>query len=194
MSLRQLTEQDLIKSYVNGNEAAFEELLNRHKQNVFMYVMSLVKDEDLANDIFQDTFIKVIQTLKKGNYNEEGKFLPWIRRIAHNLSIDYFRRVKKMPAVRQDDEFNIFDVLERKDLNAEEILVKGQMEEDVRKLINKLPKEQREVVVMRHYGGLSFKEIADLTQVSINTSLGRMRYAVINLRRMIEESRISLTY
>jgi len=192
MSLRLLNDQDLVKAYLQGNEIAFEILIARHQSRVFSYIIMLVKDEMLTNDLFQDTFIKVIQTLKKGQYNEEGKFLPWVMRIAHNLVIDHFRREKKMPSVRSDDEFNIFDILENKELNAEDVLVKSQMEEDIKKLVNLLPKEQREVVVMRHYGDLSFKEIADITNVSINTSLGRMRYALINLRKMVTDYNMTL--
>ncbi|MGY6562763.1 MAG: sigma-70 family RNA polymerase sigma factor [Luteibaculaceae bacterium] len=192
MSLRLLSDQDLVKVYISGDELAFEILLNRHQQNVFSYILNLVKDEELANDLFQDTFIKVIKTLKQGQYNEEGKFLPWVRRIAHNLSIDYFRRNKKMPLMRPDEEFNIFDVLQRDDLNVEQQLVKNQIESDVRRVLNLLPHDQREVVIMRLYGGLSFKEISDITNVSINTSLGRMRYALINLRKMLAEKNISV--
>ena len=152
----------------------------------------LVKDEELAGDIFQDTFIKVIKTLKKGNYQEEGKFLPWVMRIAHNLVIDHFRKSKRMPMVRDTDEFAITDTLKIDEENIEDQMISSRITEQVRLLIDLLPEEQREVVVMRHYAGMSFKEIADITNVSINTSLGRMRYALINLRKIIEEKELQL--
>jgi len=153
----------------------------------------LVRDEELANDIFQETFVKVVRTLKLGRYNEEGKFLPWVMRIAHNLSIDHFRRSKKMPFVRENEDYDPFASIPREEKNVEDQWIDDVINEDVRKLVDELPEEQREVVMMRHYGGMSFKEIAERSNVSINTSLGRMRYALINMRKMIEKHDIKLT-
>jgi len=152
-----------------------------------------VKDRALADDIFQDTFIKVINTLKKGNYNEEGKFLPWVSRIAHNLVIDHFRRGKRMPIASGGENFDIFDTIKEEDPSIEHKMVTNQIHGDLRRLIEELPEEQKEVLKMRHYFGLSFKEISEETNVSINTALGRMRYALINLRKMIEEKNLNLT-
>lgn len=193
MQSNNYTEQELVRQYLDGNEAAFNILLSRHKQRVFTQIIVMVKNEDLANDIFQDTFIKVINTLKKGKYNEEGKFLPWVLRIAHNLTIDHFRKQKKMPAVRSDENHDVFATLQQDDMNVEEKMVEEQIHEDVRNLLDLLPEEQREVVVMRHYAGMSFKEISEHNNVSINTSLGRMRYALINLRKQIDKNKIILT-
>jgi RNA polymerase sigma-70 factor (ECF subfamily) len=153
----------------------------------------MVKDRDLAEDLFQDTFIKAIQTIKGGKYNEEGKFLPWIMRIAQNLVIDQFRRAKKMPAVRSDDDHDVFATISHEDKNVEEDIVWNQILGDVRKLIDFLPAEQREVVIMRHYYDMSFKEIAETCNISINTALGRMRYALMNLRKLVEKKDITLT-
>lgn len=196
----QLHERELIRSYLKGNESAFEQLLTRHKDRVYNYIFMMVKDADLSNDIFQDTFMKVINTLKRGKYNEEGKFLPWVMRIAHNLVIDHFRKSSKMPVVGRknksggsDDEFDIFQVIKLADMNVEDVIVEEQIHSDLRKIVDLLPDEQREVVKMRHYMGMSFKDIADSTGVSINTALGRMRYALINLRKMIKENDIILT-
>ena len=196
----QTKERDLIHSYLKGNEGAFETLLNRHKDRVYNYIFMMLKDSDLANDIFQDTFMKVINTLKRGKYNDEGKFLPWVMRIAHNLVIDHFRKSSKMPVVGRkkrsggdDDDFDIFQVIKMADMNIEDVIVEEQIHSDVRMLVDLLPDEQREVVKMRHYMGMSFKDIADSTGVSINTALGRMRYALINLRKMIKENDIMLT-
>ena len=158
----------------------------------FSFIYSKVKDKDVTNDIFQDTFIKVIKTLKKGNYNEEGKFLPWVMRIAHNLIIDYFRKNNRMPNFKNSDEFDIFSIISDDSLNAEKQIIQEQIFDDVRELINELPEEQKEVLIMRMYRDMSFKEISDNTGVSINTALGRMRYALINLRRLIEENNIVL--
>ncbi|MBL4705148.1 MAG: sigma-70 family RNA polymerase sigma factor [Flavobacteriales bacterium] len=196
----QTQERDLIRLYLNGKEQAFEILLKRHQDRVYNYIYMMVKDADLANDVFQDTFMKVINTLKGGKYNEEGKFLPWTMRIAHNLIIDHFRKSAKMPMVGkkkragdEDDDFDIFQVIKFADLNVEDVIVEEQIHADVRKLVELLPDEQREVVKMRHYTGMSFKDIADTSGVSINTALGRMRYALINLRKMIKENDIMLT-
>jgi RNA polymerase sigma factor (sigma-70 family) len=190
-----IDDHELVINYINGDEAALATLIQRHKRRIFSYIMLTVKDRALAEDIFQDTFFKIIITLKKGNYNEEGKFLPWVLRITHNLIIDTFRRNKRMPTISggfNDDgeEFDIFSVLNLKDKNVEEDIIQGQVRKDVRKLIDQLPIEQKEVLMMRHYYDMSFKEISEQTNVSINTALGRMRYALINLRKMIEEKEI----
>jgi RNA polymerase sigma-70 factor (ECF subfamily) len=187
------TDQELVRFYLEGNESAFEALLSRHKDRIYTQVYMLVRDEELANDIFQETFVKVIRTLKAGRYNEEGKFLPWVMRIAHNLSIDHFRRSKKMPFVRENEDYDPFASIPREEKNVEDQWIDEVINEDVRKLVEELPEEQREVVMMRHYGGMSFKEIAERSNVSINTSLGRMRYALINMRKMIDKHNIKLT-
>lgn len=193
MSMLQLSDSGLIKQYINGNELALEVLVNRHQQKVYSYIFSKVRDEDLANDIFQDVFVKIIQTLKKGTYNEEGKFLPWVMRISHNLVIDHFRRQKRMPTVSPTATFDIFDIIKDEAPTKEASLIWDQIEGDLRKLIEYLPEEQREVLRMRHYSDMSFKEIAECTDVSINTALGRMRYALINLRKLIEQHNVILT-
>jgi RNA polymerase sigma factor (sigma-70 family) len=177
----------LVSDYINGNEKSFEILISRHQQRIYNFIFSKVLDRDVTEDVFQDTFIKVIKTLKKGKYNEEGKFLPWVMRIAHNLVIDHFRRNKRMPTFKNTDEFDIFSVLGDGELNAEKLLVKEQILSDVRRLIDELPEDQREVLKMRMYKDMSFKEISENTGVSINTALGRMRYALINLRKLIEK-------
>lgn len=196
MSNRSLNDQDLIDLYVNGNEGALEILVTRHKRKIFSYILKNVRDRALAEDIFQDTFIKVITTIKKGSYNDEGKFLPWVMRIAHNLVIDHFRREKRMPKVnagnRSEEEFDIFKVLKIKESNIEDRMMRQQLRTDIRKLVSELPAEQREVVVMRLYLDMSFQEISDETKVSINTALGRMRYALINLRKMMEKKQMVL--
>jgi RNA polymerase sigma-70 factor (ECF subfamily) len=193
MRSNQVSDRELVRLYLKGNESAFEALLNRHKDKIYTQIYMLVRDEELADDIFQETFVKVIRTLKQGRYNEEGKFLPWVMRIAHNLSIDHFRRSKKMPFVRGDDDYDPFATIPFEDKNVEEEWIDEIIHDDVRRLIDELPKEQREVVLMRHYGGMSFKEIAERSNVSINTSLGRMRYALINMRKMIDKHNINLT-
>ncbi|HKK38720.1 MAG TPA: sigma-70 family RNA polymerase sigma factor [Cryomorphaceae bacterium] len=193
MQSNSATDQELVRLYLEGNESAFEALLSRHKDRIYTQVYMLVRDEELANDIFQETFVKVVRTLKLGRYNEEGKFLPWVMRIAHNLSIDHFRRSKKMPFVRENEDYDPFASIPREEKNVEDQWIDDVINEDVRKLVDELPEEQREVVMMRHYGGMSFKEIAERSNVSINTSLGRMRYALINMRKMIEKHDIKLT-
>lgn len=185
-------DSTLVKEYVKGNETALEVLIERHNQRVYSFIFSKVMDKDVADDIFQDTFIKVINTLKKGKYNEEGKFLPWVMRIAHNLVIDHFRRNKRMPKFEANDDFNIFSVISDSSLNVENRLIKDQVDSDLRKLIDELPDDQREVLYMRMYKNMSFKEISEATGVSINTALGRMRYALINLRKVIEKNNIIL--
>lgn len=185
MEFRETSDQELIHLYISGNEAGLTELIRRYQSKIYTSIYLLVKDEYLAEDIFQDTFIKVINTLKAGKYNEEGKFLPWVARIAHNLVIDHFRREKRTPLVNNGEDFDIFDVLGQYDESTEERMIREQTYTDLKKLIHLLPSEQKEVLIMRHYGDLSFKQIADITDVSINTALGRMRYALNNLRRMM---------
>jgi RNA polymerase sigma-70 factor (ECF subfamily) len=192
MSFKEFTDQKLVNLYINGKESALAELISRHKSRIYTSIYLLVKDEYLAEDIFQDTFIKVIKTLKAGRYNEEGKFLPWVLRIGHNLVIDHFRREKRKPTITNSDGFDIFDVIGVYDESMEEKMVKQQTHDDLKKLIHLLPSEQKEVLIMRHYGELSFKEIADLTDVSINTALGRMRYALNNLRKMMVSKELTL--
>ncbi|MBE51340.1 MAG: RNA polymerase subunit sigma-24 [Flavobacteriales bacterium] len=182
----------LIKQYVNGDESSFELLVFRHKDKVFAFIMSKVKNLDLANDIFQETFIKVIKSLKSGKYNEEGKFVPWVMRIAHNLIIDHFRSKKKMKTVSRNDTFNIFDIISDGDKNIEDDIITNQIFKKLKSLIEYLPSDQKEVLEMRYYRDYSFKDIAEITNVSINTSLGRMRYAIINLRKLIEKNNIEL--
>ncbi len=190
----QLTQDSvLVKDYVNGKESALEVLINRHSQRIYSFIYSKVLDRDITEDVFQDTFIKVIKTLKKGAYNEEGKFLPWVMRIAHNLVIDHFRKNKRMPKFEGNDDFNVFSIISDSSLNVEKQLIKDQVETDVKNLIYELPNDQREVLEMRIYKDMSFKEISENTGVSINTALGRMRYALINLRKIIEKNNIVLT-
>lgn len=194
MQLNRLDDTHLVRKYISGEESAFEVLLKRHKDRVFNYVRMTVRDRQLAEDIFQETFCKAIITLKAGKYNDEGKFLPWVMRIAHNLIIDSYRKNAKMPSVEpKNEDHDIFASLNVLDKNVETEMIEEQIVADLRKLITHLPEEQREVILMRHYEDLSFKEIADKTNVSINTALGRMRYALINLRRMIEENQIVLS-
>ncbi len=185
-------DSKLVSDYINGNEYSLEILIKRHQQRLFSFIYSKVKNRDITEDIFQDTFIKVIRTLQKGNYNEEGKFLPWVVRISHNLVIDHFRKSNRMPKFRNTDEFDIFSVLGDDVLNAEKKIIKEQIHADVRELINELPEEQKQVLVMRMYNDMSFNEISENTGVSINTALGRMRYALINLRKLIEKNKIIL--
>ncbi|NJK82758.1 MAG: sigma-70 family RNA polymerase sigma factor [Saprospiraceae bacterium] len=187
-----LSDQLLIKHYLEGDERSFEVLLNRHQQKIYTSIYLFVKDQSLAEDIFQEVFIKIIDTLRKGKYNHEGKFLQWAMRISYNMCVDYFRRSKRRPQVSPTETFDIFDVLQVADDNVEESIMKSQTHERIRKLVDMLPPEQREVVILRHYADMSFKEIAKLTRVSINTALGRMRYALINIRRLIEEKEIIL--
>jgi len=193
MRSQKASDKELIRQYLDGQDSAFEILLRRHKNQVFTKIFYMVKDNDLAEDIFQDTFIKVVNTLRSGRYNEEGKFLPWIMRIAHNLVIDHFRRNKKMPAVRSDENHDVFATISQDDRHVEDQIIFDQVMGDVRKLIDHLPPEQKEVVIMRHYYGMSFKDIAESCDVSINTALGRMRYALINMRKLVEQKDITLT-
>jgi RNA polymerase sigma-70 factor (ECF subfamily) len=183
----------LVKSYVAGDESALATLIERHQSKIFGFIYSKVSDRDVSDDIFQDTFIKVIKTLKSNSYNEEGKFLPWVMRIAHNLVIDHFRRNKKMPMYRETEEFSIFSIMTDNQPTIENQIITNQVETDLKRLIEELPDDQKEVLIMRMYQDLSFKEIAELTGVSINTALGRMRYALLNLRKVIEKNNIILT-
>jgi RNA polymerase sigma-70 factor (ECF subfamily) len=192
MTVNPISDQDLIMLYLGGSERAFEELLLRHKQKIYGSIYLFVKDSTLAEDIFQEVFIKIIDTLRKGKYNHEGKFLQWALRISYNMCVDYFRRNKRKPKTTTTDSFDIFDVLPLSDLNAEQIMVRDQTHDKIKDLLDLLPEEQREVVILRHYADMSFKEISKLTRVSINTALGRMRYALINIRKIIEEKELTL--
>jgi RNA polymerase sigma-70 factor (ECF subfamily) len=189
----QIEDSVLVRDYMSGDEKALEILINKHNQRLSSFIYSKVLDRDVTEDIFQDTFIKVIRTLKKGSYSEEGKFLPWVMRIAHNLIIDHFRKNKRMPRFECNGDFNIFSVIGDDKLNIEKQLIKDQIDSDLTLLIEELPDDQKEVLVMRLYKDMSFKEISENTGVSINTALGRMRYALINLRKIIEKNNIVLT-
>lgn len=195
MKAQKISDKELIGRYLNGDHNSLERLISRHKNRIYAYIVMIVKDKDLADDLFQDTFIKVINTLRSGSYSEEGKFLQWVMRIAHNLIIDYFRKSNRIPVIdnSKNEEFNIFDTIEITDKSVEEQMITDQIHKDVRQLIELLPTEQKEVLYMRHYAEMSFKDIAEVTDVSINTALGRMRYALINLRKMIAEKNIVLT-
>jgi RNA polymerase sigma-70 factor (ECF subfamily) len=189
-----LSDYELIQQFIKGEQSCFEEIIRRHKSKVYAYITLYIRDQALVEDLFQDTFLKVIQSVKAGKYYDNGKFLSWVMRIAHNLIIDHFRRLKQMNVMSNDDyESDLFNSRKFSDPNIEEQIVKVQIRKDVRRLINQLPDDQKEVVILRHYAGLSFKEIADITDVSINTALGRMRYALINMRKLMEEKKISLT-
>jgi len=189
-----LSDQQLVKQFIGGNHSAFEVLLNRYKQRVYSYILHLVKDEALAEDIFQDTFIKVIKSLKSGNYKDEGRIISWITRISHNLVIDYYRKQKNYKEISNDDsEIDIFNSPRFSDINIEQEIVNKQISANLKEIISELPEEQRSIVIMRHYLDMSFKEIADHTGVSINTALGRMRYAIINLRKLVQEKNMCLT-
>lgn len=194
MKAKDISDKVLISKYLDGDQISLEKLILRHKNRVFAYIIMTVKNRQLADDIFQDTFIKVINTIKVGSYKEEGKFIQWVMRIAHNLIIDYFRKCKRIPVVdHKNEDFDIFNTLKISDCSIEERLVIDQIHQDVRNLIEYLPDEQREVLYMRHFAEMSFKDIAAQTDVSINTALGRMRYALINLRKLIEEKEMILT-
>ncbi len=187
-----IPDADLITEYLKGSETSLEKLINRHQLQIFNFINSKVNDRDKSEDIFQDTFIKVIRTLKNGSYNEEGKFLPWVMRIAHNLVIDHFRKNSRIPIIENKEEFDIFQFLSDTTPNAEVALVQEQVLKDIQNLVDELPEDQKEVLIMRLYRDMSFKEIAENTNVSINTALGRMRYAIINLRKMISDNKIAL--
>ena len=187
-----LSDSVLVEQYLSGSEISLEILISRHQSRIFNFINSKVQNRDTAEDIFQDTFIKVIRTLKGGQYNEEGKFLPWVMRISHNLVIDFFRKNNRMPKVKNTEEFDIFQFISDSSLNAEHTMVQDQIVKDLQKLVQELPEDQKEVLIMRLYRDMSFKEIAKNTNVSINTALGRMRYAIINLRKLIDENKIIL--
>lgn len=193
MNDRNISDQELIRHFISGDHSSLELLISRHQRKIFSYILLIVKDKHLAEDVFQDTFIKVINTLRSGAYNEEGKFLPWVMRIAHNLIIDYFRKSKRMPYVENSEEYDLFETLNLFEDTVEDKMIIRQIHQDVRHLVEYLPEEQKEVLKMRHYMDMSFKEIAEKTDVSINTALGRMRYALINLRKLIREKEIILT-
>ena len=189
-----MNDQELVQAYIKGDQSAIESLINRHRSKVYTYILLTIKNQQLAEDLFQETFIKVIQSLRGGKYRDNGRFLSWVIRIAHNLIIDHFRKEKQMNSVSNDDtEVDLFNSKKLSDDNIEDVIINSQIKLEIRTLINELPGDQREVVLLRHYGGLSFKEIADQTDVSINTALGRMRYALINLRKLIEEKNLTLT-
>ncbi|WP_338647979.1 sigma-70 family RNA polymerase sigma factor [Flavobacterium sp. KS-LB2] len=189
----QLPDASLVKDYVAGNEDALAKLIKRHESKIYGFIYSKIPDKDITNDIFQDTFIKVIKTLKSNSYNEEGKFLPWVMRISHNLVVDHYRKTKKMPMFRETEEFSIFSIMSDDCQTIENKIISEQVEMDLKKLIEGLPADQKEVLVMRMYQDMSFKEISETTGVSINTALGRMRYALMNLRKVIDKHQIVLT-
>lgn len=193
MHVNHLSDDILITQYLNGDESGLKQLITRYEQKLFISIFILVKKRDLAEDLLQETFIKIINTLRQGRYQEEGKFLGWAMRIAHNLVIDYFRKDSRMRMVRDTDDYRVTDNLQITDDCAEKQMIKQQTHRRLKILIEMLPYEQREVLIMRHYAELSFKEIADITQTSINTCLGRMRYALMNLRKLAEEKKFSLT-
>ena len=188
-----LDDAILVSDYINGNERALEALVFRHKMKIYNFIYSKVFDRDTAEDIFQETFIKVIKTLKRGVYNEEGKFLPWVMRIAHNLVIDFFRKNNRIPTFDNNDDYDIFQLISDGNPTAERSMIDEQVVEDLQKLIVELPQDQKDVLTMRLYKDMSFKEIAESTGVSINTALGRMRYAIINLRKLVDEHQIILS-
>ena len=192
MSVNALSDQELVKGYVQGNSSCFEELLFRHKDKIYAFIVSKVRSLDLAEDLFHDTLIKVINSLKKGKYNEEGKFISWVMRIAHNLIIDHFRKISKQKNIKPNNDFDIFDIIENGEISQEQKVIQKQIHRDLNKLINQLPDDQKEVVKLRYFEDMSFKKISDLTGVSINTSLGRMRYALINIRRLSKKYNIDL--
>ena len=193
MANNQLPDAILVQQYIAGDELALSQLVERHQSRIYGFIYSKLNDRDLCDDIFQDTFIKVIRTLKTKTYNEEGKFLPWVIRIAHNLIVDHYRKNKKMPMTRETEEYSIFEFLKDTSSTIEGQLITEQVEMDLKRLIEELPNDQKEVLVMRMYEDLSFKEISEQTGVSINTALGRMRYALMNLRKLIEKNQIVLT-
>ena len=191
-TLDQVSDIDLIRSFQEGDAGSFEVLVNRYKDRIYSSILFFVKDTYLAEDLFQDVFIKIIDTLKNRRYTEEGKFLPWALRIAHNLCVDYFRKVKRAPSIKTSDNQDIFEVIQITEEGPDAKLMRAQSHERIRRMLDLLPEEQREIIVLRHYANLSFKEIAQITNCSINTALGRMRYGLINLRKMMVEKQIVL--
>lgn len=190
--LIQLNDQQLVHLYIDGNTEALSTLVTRYKERIYTSIYLLVKDKYMAEDLFQEVFIRIIDTLRSGRYTDEGKFLSWALRIAHNMCVDHFRKVKRGPSIKTSDDRDIFEVLNFSEPSAETRMMQTQSHERVRKMIDKLPEDQREVIILRHYADLSFKEIADLTKCSINTALGRMRYGLINMRKMMTENQIAL--
>jgi RNA polymerase sigma-70 factor (ECF subfamily) len=191
---KMISDYELIERFIKGEQSCFEQLIHRHKNKVFAYISLYIRDQALAEDLLQDTFMKVIQSVRAGKYQDNGKFISWVMRIAHNLIIDHFRRIKQMNTISNDDyESDLFNSRKLADSTIEDDMIKRQILKDVRKMITLLPDDQREVVILRHYAGLSFKEIAEITDVSINTALGRMRYALINMRKIMQQKKISLT-
>jgi RNA polymerase sigma factor (sigma-70 family) len=189
-----ISDYELIQRFIKGEQSCFDVLIHRHKNKVFAYISLYIRDQALAEDLFQDTFMKVIQSVRAGKYQDNGKFISWVMRIAHNLIIDHFRRIKQINTISNDDyESDLFNSKKLCDTNIEDDMIQKQIQKDVRNMISCLPDDQREVVILRHYAGLSFKEIAGITDVSINTALGRMRYALINMRKLMEENKITLT-
>ena len=188
-----LDDAQLVSSYIKGCEKSLEVLVNKHKYKLYNFIYSKVLNKDNAEDLFQETFIKVIKTLKRGVYNEEGKFLPWVMRIAHNLIIDFFRKNKRFPSFDKNEAYDIFQLIKDENPSIEKLLIDKQILKDLKKIIIKLPQDQKEVLDMRLYKEMSFKEISEITGVSINTALGRMRYAIINLRKLIVENKITLS-
>jgi RNA polymerase sigma-70 factor (ECF subfamily) len=191
---KSISDYELILRFIKGEQSCFEKLIHRHKNKVFAYISLYIRDQALAEDIFQDTFLKVIQSVKAGKYSDNGKFISWVMRIAHNLIIDHFRRIKQMNTVSNDNyESDLFNSNKYAKGNIEDDLIKREMHHDVRNMVSRLSDDQKEVVILRHYSGFSFKEIAKITNISINTALGRMRYALINLRKMMEEENLILS-
>jgi len=190
--MNSIKDEQLVCSYLSGNESSLNILINRHRSRLLGFIISKVRDKALAEDIFQETFLKVIKTLKKGRYNEQGKFLPWVMRIAYNLSIDHFRKISKTRFIRSRDDFNVFDIVKDSSDSVEQEMIKEKILADVKKIIYKLPPLQREVLKMRYYSNMSFNEIAETCNISINTALGRMRYALINLRKIINKEGVVL--
>jgi RNA polymerase sigma factor (sigma-70 family) len=186
------TDHELIHLFTDGKLEALEALVLRHKDKLYTSILFLVKDKYLAEDIFQDVFIRIIDTIRSGRYTEEGKFLPWAMRIAHNLCVDHFRKVKRTPTIRNGEDKDIFEVLNFSDDTAETVMMKRQSHDRVREMLQRLPEDQREVIILRHYADMSFKEIASITNCSINTALGRMRYGLINLRKLMVQKQIAL--
>lgn len=193
MDYKVMDDAVLIKRYINGDEKALSALIIKHEQRIFSYILSKIQNRDLANDVFQDVFVKIIKTFRSGRYNEEGKFLNWALRISHNLVIDHFRKQKRIPTISPNDDFDIFTIVKDSSEDVETGMIREQIEKDLHRLILQLPPEQLEVLKLRHFSGLSFKDIAEQTDVSINTALGRMRYALINLRKLMEDNKVSLS-
>ncbi|MEN9963233.1 MAG: hypothetical protein RL582_328 [Bacteroidota bacterium] len=187
-----LTDQELVRAYINGNANALSSLVERYKDKIFTSIYLLVKDKYLAEDIFQEVFIKIIDTLRNGRYTDEGKFLPWALRIAHNMCVDHFRKVKRSPSIKTSDDHDIFEVLNFSEAGADQKIMANQSHDKIRRMVDLLPEDQREVIILRNYADKSFKEIAEITNCSINTALGRMRYGLINLRKMMTEKQIAL--